>query len=575
MKLEKKKQSVVLGLNAVGFNTSASLVIDGVVEFACEEERLIRSKRTRNFPAKGIQAALDFTGLSLNDVDAIAVSWNPGINMEAGVPGDNVKPRHIAEIMYSVPANLQKLLGVENSTYARSSLVYENRQIDVYYINHHLSHASCYFLSGFENAAILTVDAFGEKDCVTFNKGTQEGIETIYKQSFPHSLGAFYSAFTEFCGFRAQSDEWKLMGASPYGNPERYIDKLHQLFQLHDGAGFSLNLNYFDFYQFHTKHRFAKELVSHLELEPNRPGADLTMDYYDLCAGVQQCLEEIYFHLLNSLQNKTGLDNVVIAGGTALNSVANGKVLRNTGFSDIFVPPMPDDAGAGLGAALYTAKMLAPGTQFGSMTHNYLGPGFASEEIKQELEKYKIPFIKLGDPAKTAAELISEGAIIGWFQGRLEFGDRALGNRSILADPRNEEMKDLVNLTIKYRENFRPFAPAILQDKVGEYFEIDEPAPFMERVLPIRPEKRGLIPAVTHVDGSGRLQSVSREQNELFYDLIDCFYQLTKVPVVLNTSFNLKGEAMVCMPYDAIRTFYTSGLDHLIMGEYLLSKQTK
>jgi len=567
-------KSIVLGLNAVGFNTSASLVVDGKVVFACEEERLIRSKRTRNFPEKGIKSALKFAEIDIKQVDCIAVSWNPGINMEAGVPGMENKPRHIAEIMYSVPSNMQKLQGESGSKFAKSSLVYDGRQIDVYYINHHIAHASSFFLSGFENAAILTVDAFGEKECVTFNIGDARGIIPIFSQEFPHSLGAFYSTFTEFCGFKAQSDEWKLMGASPYGNSKKFKDKLKKLFMLHENEGFSLNLNYFDFYQFHTKKRYSKELIHLLEIEPNEPGKDLSQDYYDLCAGVQECLEEIYFHLLNSLQQKTGLKNVVIAGGTALNSVANGKVLSSTEFEQLFVPPMPDDAGAGLGAALYTSKMLKNDIVFDEMIHNYLGPGYTNDEIAVELDKYKIPYKKIASPSKKAAELIAEGAIIGWFQGRLEFGDRALGNRSILADPRNDKMKDLVNSTIKYRENFRPFAPAILAEEISEYFDEDEPAPFMERVLPIKKEKQALIPAVTHVDGSGRLQSVTPGQNKPFYELISHFKNLTGVPIVLNTSFNLKGEAMVCSPYDAIRTFYTSGLDHLILGDFLISKQT-
>ena len=447
--------------------------------------------------------------------------------------------------------------------------------IETHFITHHTAHASSFFFSPFDEAAILTVDAFGEKQCATFFAGSGKTLTPVWDQEFPHSLGAFYSTFTEYCGFQPQSDEWKLMGASAYGDPDRLFSKVRSLVDLRASGAFALDLEYFNHYQFHRPGYFSARMTDLLGFPPNPLDHPLEDRYYDLSAAAQRVMEDIYFHLLNALHEKTKCRAVVIAGGTALNSLANGKIFERTPFREAFVPPVPDDSGGSLGAACYAHCVIRGRDRSYVMRNNYLGPGYGDDEIRSSLEKYQIPHRELADPAMSAAEQIAQGKIVGWFQGRLEFGDRALGNRSILADPRDASMKDKINACIKYREAFRPFAPAILSEYADEFFVNAHSAPFMERVFTIRPDKRAAVPAVTHEDGTGRLQTVTRDQNEIFHRLIAHFHSLTGVPLVVNTSFNLKGEAIVCSPEDAIRTFFTSGLDSLFLGPFLIEKHAQ
>jgi carbamoyltransferase len=372
-------------------------------------------------------------------------------------------------------------------------------------------------------------------------------------------------------GFKPQNDEWKLMGASSYGDPKRYLGKIRQLVNLNNN-GFELDLTYFNFYQFHRPNRFTTKLSKLLGIKPNVSGVPLKDYYYDLAASVQVVFEDIYIHLLRLLKKKTNLDKVVISGGCALNCVANGKILNATGFKKIFVPPFPDDSGCSIGAAFYVHNQLMNKKKKFYLRTNYLGPAYSDLEIERILIDYKINYKKSKNITKEVANLISEGKIIGWFQGGIEFGDRALGNRSILADPRDSTMKDKVNKNVKYREEFRPFAPAILAEQVNEYFEKADYTPFMEKTYIIKKNQRKKIPAVVHVDGSGRLQTVSKDINPIFYKLISEFEKISKIPIILNTSFNLKGEPIVCSPVDAIRTFFSSGLDYLTLGSFLIKK---
>ena len=562
----------ILGLNAVGFNTAAALVCDGRVVFAAEEERLIREKRTRRFPVQAIREALRVAGLQLEDLDGVAVGWNPAINLEAFNPAQSQRPRYMGELFYSVPNHLMALKQDNAALLSQQTVDFlDGTRLQVWYVMHHLAHASSFFCSPFDRAAVMTVDAFGERQSVLFALGEGGRLRTVWSQDFPHSLGAFYSTITEYLGFRAQSDEWKVMGASAYGDPDRFDGRLRDLVRLKDD-GFELDLLYFNHYQFPRTSRYTDRLRAHLGLEPNESGRPLTQDYYDLAAAAQRVTEDVYFHLLNQLHARTGATDVVVAGGVAFNSVANGKIRQRTPFTRVFVPPVPDDSGVSLGAALYVCHQLEGRPREYVMVENYLGPGYSDAEVQEALAKFKVRHRVVPNPAHCGAALIQAGKIVGWFQGRLEFGDRALGNRSILADPRDASMKDKVNDTVKYREPFRPFAPSILLDEVSEFFVDAEPTPFMEKVFSIRPEKRPLIPAVTHVDGTGRLQTVSRAQNPLYCELIEEFRRLTGVPLVLNTSFNLNGEPIVCSPQDALRTFFSSGLDALVMGNCLVEK---
>jgi carbamoyltransferase len=564
---------VILGLNSAGFNTSSALVIDGELVFAVEEERIIREKRTRRFPTQGIRAALAHANLTLKDVDTIAVAWNPAINLEAHDEAQSGRHRYLGELFYSVPSQLMAMKPSPQASLTHQRIeFYDGTALNLVYVPHHLGHAASFFVSPFDDAAICSMDAFGEKHSVMFCRGSGTRLEVLWSQEFPHSPGSFYSAFTAFCGFTPKGDEWKLMGASAYGDPERFYPQVRSLVRMIDDGGFELDLACFNHYQFHRPGLFTPRLSALLGVQPNPLDAPLSQEHYDVAAAAQRVLEDIYTHLLRRLHLLTGLDQLVLTGGVALNCVANGKFRRLTPFRDLFVPPVPDDSGGALGAAYYIHCHLDGGRRSYLMRDNYLGPGYSDQQIEQTLQKFKIGYERVGNPAAYAAQRIAEGRIVGWFQGRLEFGDRALGNRSILADPRDPKMKDKVNETIKYREGFRPFAPAILAEHMNDYFLDATASPFMEKTYPIRPEKRAVIPAVTHVDGSGRLQTVTRQQNPRFYELIEHFHRHTGVPVVLNTSFNLKGDAVVCSPEDALDTFFSCGLDDLVLGSFAVQK---
>jgi carbamoyltransferase len=566
-------KDTILGLNCSGFNSSSAFVRDGKVLFAVEEERMIRQKRTRLFPKSGIQYGFRKLELKLEDLECIAIGWNPAINLETfnGAHANNL--RFLGELFCSTPLNLMSLQDRQSGLHSSQCLTIDSgKEIKIHYVNHHLCHASSFYLSPFEEASILTVDAFGEKQCCTFAEAKNSSIEQIWSQEFPHSLGAFYSAMTEFLGFRAQIDEWKLMGASSFGDPSGFLPKLREVFHLEKDGGFELDLRYFNFYQFHRPRRYTSKLENLLEIEPLAPGLPLQKEHYDLAAAAQLVFEEIYLHLISSLQKKANGQNLILSGGSALNSVANGKVLQESDFSELFVPPMPDDSGISVGAALYAQNMILSKGSRVSMNNNYWGPEFSSEKIEKELHNYKISHKKTDSVESDVARLIADGKIVGWFQGSLEFGDRALGNRSILADPRDPGMKDKVNKTIKYRENFRPFAPSVLSERASEFFTDLVETPYMEKVLKIKDSLKEVLPAVTHVDGSCRLHTVEKSINPKFHKLISCFEEITQVPVLLNTSFNTNGEAMVCTPRDAIRTFYSSGLDVLAIGDFIIHK---
>ena len=415
------------------------------------------------------------------------------------------------------------------------------------------------------------MDGFGENECMGFYHGRKNNIKKILTQNFPHSLGSFYSTITEFCGFTPQGEEWKLMGASPYGNNSKYYKLIRDLVTLTD-KGFELNLNYFNHYMFHRPNYFNDRLIDYLKTQPNQDGNKLNKKYFDIAYAGQKVFEDIYYHVINLLYKKNKSENLMISGGCALNCVANGKITSKTRFKNVFIPPVPDDSGAGLGAAYFVSNNILKTKKNFIMKHNYFGPNYSNKYIEKKLKKYLIKFTFYKNISKQAVQSIIEGKIIGWFQGELEFGDRALGNRSILADPRRVDIKDKINKKIKYREQFRPFAPAILEEKVGEFFEKEEKSPFMERALKIKKNKSSKIPSVTHIDGTGRLQTVNKKTNQKFYNLIYEFYKMTNVPILLNTSFNIQGESVVCSIEDALKNFYLSGLDELYVGNYLIKK---
>jgi len=563
----------ILGINMSCLDTSACISDNGRIKFAIREERLTRNKKTKDFPIRSIKACLEYTGIKLEDVDAIAISWDPAINLERLNMAQSGIVRYKPEHFYAVPNMLFSLINDKATAYSKQEFRFQSgKRLTIYYINHHLSHAAeAFYLSNFENAAILTMDAYGEKTSIAMWKGRGNRIELIKDINFPNSIGSFYGTFTQYLGFIPDSDEWKLMGAAGYGNPDRYYNKIRKFIKLSSDRILETDLSYFYFHLFSRPTLYSDKMIELLG-PPRREGEELKERHFDIAAAVQKVTEESIFHLLKQLYNLSKSKNICISGGVGLNCVANGKILRNATFKNIFISSSPDDGGTSIGSALALyhdilrnkIKFMPPG--------NYWGPGYTNAEIEKELRKFNIKFEKIKSPAKACAELLTKGEIIGWFQGRMEFGERALGNRSILCDPRDYKMKDKVNKAIKFREEFRPFAPSILEEYMNDYFLNAVFTPYMEKVLLIKAEKRKIISAVTHVDGTGRLQTVSKRINPLFWNLIDEFRKITGVPVVLNTSFNLNREPIVCTPKDAIRTFFSSGLDTLIMGNYLISK---
>ena len=565
----------ILGLNSIGFNTSASIFKDGKLIAAIEEERLTRKKRTRNFPVNAIKFCLESANISLDNLDAIAISWNPLINLEKFENNISSNISYIPSILSSTINYILRDIKNYNKDYFVQNIYLKNKKkLKIYFVNHHLSHASMFYLSGYKEANILTTDAFGENKCVGFYHGKGRSLKSISSQNFPHSLGSFYSTFTEYCGFKPQSEEWKLMGASAYGKKSKFYLKIRNLVSFDKSSNnFYLNLKYFNHYMFHRPNYYNKELIKYLSLKPNLLGKNLSKNYFDLAYASQKVFEEIYLYLINKTHSISQSKNLVVAGGCALNCVANGKIKDNSKYKNIFIPPVPDDSGAGLGAALYVQNSIKKEPLKINTFNNFLGPSFKNNEILIALKKYKIKFEFFKNIDHQAIESIKKGKIIAWFQGRLEFGDRALGNRSILADPRQKLIKNKINKIIKYREFFRPFAPAILEDKVSEYFESAQSSYYMEKALVIKKNKRKLIPSVTHVDGTGRLQTVNKKLNNKFYNLIHEFYKETNIPLLLNTSFNVQGEPLVASISDAIKNFYLSGLDELYIGNFKIKKK--
>lgn len=567
----------ILGISSDIWITSAALIEDGRIVAAAPEERFNRQKMYRNFPLNAIKYCLKEAKCSLEDVEYVALAWNPGVHIRQPNFRFSEVIKWRAEHLYSIPNQLTPLLKNKKIDYIEQRLKQEKGDCKILYITHHLAHAAnAFFLSPFEEAAILSVDGRGEDSTALFATGKGNKIDEIQDVSFPHSLGLFYGTVTEYLGFQPHFDEWKVMGMAAYAEGDNeYYNKFKKLLAIGPDCKLEMDLKYFSYYLHDQEHFYTPKFV---ELFGPARGVDDELEerHYQIAAALQKISEEIATAMLNWLYNKTGMENIVVNGGFFMNSVFNGKILEVTPFKKVFISSCPDDSGTSIGAALYVYNHILGQQDRNEQTHNYYGPQFSDEEIKGVLDKFQIKYRRVENIEEVAARLIAEGKIIGWFQGRMEFGQRALGNRSILADPRDVKMKDKVNSVVKYRESFRPFAPSILEEYTAEYFECGPEArvPFMEKVYMIKKDKQNVIPAITHADGSGRLQTVSKQVNERYYKLIEEFYKITKVPVILNTSFNVKGEPIVCSPTDAIKTFYSCGLDALILGNYLVLKLT-
>lgn len=581
----------ILGLNAFHGDSSACIFSDNIMVAAVEEERFRRVKHWAGFPTESIRYCLDEAGISLSDVDHVAINQDAGANLGKKIAFTLKKRPDLGFVLDRI-RNKRKRSGVAEQL--ATAFPREKFRGQVHAVEHHLAHlSSAFHVSPFDEAVVVSVDGFGDFASAAWGVGRGTSIEVEDKVYFPHSLGIFYQALTQFIGFPYYGDEYKVMGLAPYGKPT-FLPQMREIVHLLPEGSFKLNLKYFRHhkegveYEWETGQPSVGLLFSH-ELEsllgPARNKEDMLEQHHkDIAHSVQAMYEEAFFHLLNSLYSRYKVNSIGIAGGCGMNSVANGKVRLRTPFQQVYVQSAAGDAGGAIGAALDVWHRLGGGaskTKGPVHDHAYWGPSYSDETVKEMLESRTDQITHAGclvehfDDYETlylrTAEYIAAGCVVGWFQGRLEWGPRALGNRSIVCDPRRVDMKDILNLKIKRRESFRPFAPSILREAVPAWFEQDDDVPFMMQVYQIREERRSQIPAVTHVDGSGRLQTVCEHTNPRYYGLINAFYKLTGVPLVLNTSFN-ENEPVVCRPEEALDCFLRTKMDVLVMENWMLTR---
>ena len=577
----------ILGINAYHGDASAALVVDGHLVAAAEEERFRRIKHWAGFPEQAIQYCLEEAKLSIDQIDAVAINQNSkahALQKFCYLVSQRPSLSMIAD-RYKNKVQRQDVIGSLRDIFKQ-----ENISAKLFSVEHHLAHlASAHLVSPFEESVVVSVDGFGDFSSTCWGLGNGEDIKVAGRVYFPHSLGIFYQALTQYLGFMNYGDEYKVMGLAPYGKPV-YLELLRKAVLLQRDGTFRLNLKYFlhhservEYTWNHGEPRVGKLFSTALEdlLGPaHNNGESLNQRHWDIARSVQAMYEEAFFHLLNTLHQKYQISNLTLAGGCAMNSVANGRIYENTPFKKLYIQSAAGDAGGAIGAAFTVAGKSKAYKRFW-MNHANWGPHFSDQQIELVLKDHqelideaqcRVEFISQeSDLVRRTAQSISDGKVIGWFQGRMEWGPRALGNRSILADPRRADMKDILNLKIKRRESFRPFAPSILRERVKEWFETDDDVPFMMQVYPIRPECRSRIPAVTHVDGSGRLQTVGKEANLRYWNLINAFYEITGVPLLLNTSFN-ENEPVVCRPEEALNCFLRTKMDVLVLGNYFLHR---
>jgi carbamoyltransferase len=594
--------TIILGINAYHGDASAAIIRDGNLIAAVEEERFNRRKHCAGFPIEAIRYCLEAAGVAITDVDHVGISRDPSAHLHkkilfaatkaaknvaglgrSGDPWDEESGPGIFRVAANRLANAARLRDLKEDL-AKALNVPKNRlRARFHNIEHHRAHlASSFFVSPFERAALLSIDGFGDFISTMWAIGEGNAIEVLGHIEYPHSTGIVYTATTQFLGFPHYGDEGKVMGLAPYGRP-RYLEEFRDIIRTEEDGRFRLNLDYF---RHHAEgvdmtwndgspvigRIFSDEYVRRFG-PPRQEGSPLTERDQDFAASLQARLEEVGFHILNHLHEITGLTDLGLSGGVAYNSVMNGKILLNTPFRRVFVQPAAGDSGTALGVCYQIYNGLLNGQRRYVMEGAYTGPEFSDSEIRAELDRSGLTYESFSEREITrrAAKDIADGAVLGWFQGAMEFGPRALGNRSIVVDPRCAAMKDILNERIKKREPFRPFAPSILEEYVGDYFEQTHPAPTMLMVYQIKPGRREEIPAVTHVDGSGRLQTVSRGVNERYYQLISDFHELTGVPVVLNTSFN-ENEPIVCSPRHAIDCFLKTRMDVLYLGNHAVRR---
>lgn len=562
----------ILGLCHDVLICAAALIEDGEVLAAAAEERFDRRKQSRVFPAKAIKWCLEKAGLDLADLDEVAIAWNPAIDLET-LPEGWLGRRHRGEHFHQVPAQLMRLAGGSAPREVTIGEVFAGGP-PVTFVNHYDAHiGNSYFTSGWDEAAICVLDGRAERQTSLLAAARGTAIERLAEVSYPHSLGLFYGTVTQHLGFRPDSDEWKVMALGSDADPGPFLEAMRPLVRVRDDGGFALALEYFEFYN-----QFDRRMYSDLWVAtfgpPRRADEAFNDRHRALAAACQALFEEKAAELLNILHRRTGMRRLAASGGCFMNSVFNGKIEALTPFEELFVSGSPDDSGTAVGAAFFLEAQRTGGKRSAALERNDWGPSFTDSQCAEAVGRFRLPNARrVADPAAAAASDLAEGRILGWFQGAMEFGQRALGHRSILLDPRRADGKDAVNAAVKFRESFRPFAPAILAEKAADWFDCPPgtTVPFMERVLRFLPDQAARVPAVVHTDGTGRIQTVAPGQGR-FRALIEEFERLTSIPIVLNTSFNLNGEPIVCTPDDAVRTFYTCGLDILYLGDMRISK---
>ena len=572
----------ILGINAYHGDAAAAIVKDGQLIAAVEEERFNRKKHCAGFPAAAVRYCLQAANISVDELDHVGISRDPSAHLHKKILFSITRIPNLSGLIAARLANAAKVHDLREEL-AHALDVPPQFRAKIHKVEHHRAHmASCFLVSPFDRAAILSIDGFGDFISTMWGVGENNHIDVLGQIEYPHSAGIVYTATSQYLGFPKYGDEGKVMGLAPYGRP-RYLEQFRDIIRTDNGAGFKLNLNYF-------KHDsegvdmtwedgsptigriFSDKFID--TFGPARlAGEPLTSLQEDIAASLQARLEEVGFHILNQLHQQTKTDRLCLAGGVAYNSVMNGKILLNTPFREVFVQPAAGDSGTALGVCYYIHNVLLQQPRSFVMEHAYTGPEFTNGQIDGVVRRSDFEWRELSDRELTqaAAQAVADGKIVGWFQGRMEFGPRALGNRSIVVDPRRAEMKDILNARIKKREPFRPFAPSILEERVGDYFEQTHPSPAMLMVYQVKQDKRSVIPAVTHVDGSGRLQTVARSTNPRYHQLISDFERLTGVPVVLNTSFN-EDEPIVCTPEEALNCFRRTRMDVLFLGNYMLQR---
>jgi carbamoyltransferase len=598
--------NAILGISAYYHDSAAAIIVDGDVVAAAHEERFTRKKHDPSFPTNAAKYVLHEAGLEFSELAAVSFYDKPYVKFERLLETYHAfAPEGLTSFLSAIPVWIKEKLFMKRLLHEELGKLGEGK-VPVFFPEHHLSHAaSAFYPSPFEEAAILTIDGVGEWATTTIGHGEGNKIKILRELRFPHSVGLLYSAFTYYTGFKVNSGEYKLMGLAPYGNrnaeqTRRYKDIiLRELVDIRDDGSVLLNMDYF---HYATGLRMCddKKWEKLFGIPPRPPESNITQDYMNMAIAIQDVTEDVVLRLARTAKELTGSRNLVLAGGVALNSVANGKLLKTGMFDDIWIQPAAGDAGGALGAALavwhifQNKERIVNGDPDG-MKGAYLGPEFGPKDILKVARKYNAPcahFSDFGELARTAAGLMAKGKVVGWFQGRMEYGPRALGNRSILGDARDPEMQKKMNLKIKYREGFRPFAPTVLEEDIGTYFDLDRPSPYMLLVIPVKEERRkpvpkgyddlelydrlyhlrSDVPAITHIDYSARIQSVRRETNPRYWELINEFKNQTGYGVIVNTSFNVRGEPIVCSPEHAYRCFMRTEMDYLVMGDYLFDK---